>query len=194
MLRRMIGLMIGGLALMLGTGVAAAQDAYPPETPAAVTPCPGLGIAASGPLLPGATVDLTFTSGGFVDGATYSGSIDGDVALPPSEAAGGTVVFSNVVLPPTWQTDADHTASIIDVASGQVCGTVSFYVDVRGAIVERPAEEPRAVPVATAPPATGPLPATGSDSAGIVKAGAVLVAAGAGALLVARRRRTAVAA
>lgn len=154
---------------------ASAQD-YPGTVPvAAPAPC-SAAVTASDALVGGASAVVSstcsqLTAGLAVGGELHSSPID----LPVVTVVGNTASFP-VTLPADWDTAAYHTLTITNAASGRLLVNSEFYVDAAGKI--------------TAAPASGPLPRTGlSHAADLSKAAIVLLATGAAASVLARKRR-----
>lgn len=168
-------------ALALTSTSASAQD-YPPTPPTpsqACTPAP----SASAPMLPTAVVNIGIACGGIEGGNNYTGVLASTpITLPVTTAAADdSVVFTGVRLPADFELNARHTISLVDAGTGATLGSANFCVDGSGRI--------------TSCAATGTgknIPRTGSDLTGPgLRIGAGLLAVGAGALVVSRRRKAA---
>jgi hypothetical protein len=173
--RSMIAVAGAALAICLLAAPAASQD-YPGTTvPLGPVTCTG-SISASGALLPNASVDITATGSCLVGAGTVNGVLQSTpIALPTVPVTGSSATFP-VRLPADWELNAFHTISVTDADTGALLLTNRFYVDGKGRI--------------TSPPkAARGIPRTGSNSDDLAKGGIALVAVGAGALAVARRRK-----
>lgn len=167
-------------ALGLTAGMAQAQD-YPGTT--AVPACNAT-VSFNVPALPNATVTLTVTCNSLINGASLKGTLTSSpIALSASTVAGHAVSYAGVKLPADWETNASHTVTLADATSGVLAVNAKFYVNSAGKIVAAPT-------TATTLARTGASSRTGD----YVKSGIVLLALGAGAVRISRKRRTTVAA
>ena len=154
---------------------ASAQD-YPGTTAAPAPAACTATVSSSAPMLPNASVVVSGTCNLLTAGTVVHGTLNSTpIDLKTTTVVGSTASFP-VTLPANWDTKAFHTLTITNNASGRLLLNGQIYVDSAGKI--------------TAPPASTPLPRTGSShTADLSKAGIVLLAAGAAATLVARKRR-----
>lgn len=174
-----------GLALAAALSFAApagAQD-YPPTTPttappttattAPAAPCT-VTVSAEGNLVPGGAATIIGTCIRLVDGKLVDGTLNSTpIDLPTVKVVGNTAKFP-VTLPADFELKAFHTLNITDAATGQLLLNGRFYVNSSGQITSAPSG----------------IPVTGSNSTTpLASAGVVLLAAGAGAVVVARKRR-----
>jgi hypothetical protein len=180
-LRTLLAVTAVALAALALTSTSASAQDYPPTPPTpsqACTPVP----SASGPLLPGAVVNIGIACGGIEGGNSYTGILASTpITLPVTRAAADdSVVFTGVRLPADFELNARHTISLVDAGTGATLGSANFCVDGSGRITN-------------CQTGTGKnIPRTGSDLTGPgLRIGAGLLAVGAGALVVSRRRKAA---
>ncbi len=167
------------VVLVLTAPTARAQD-YPGTTPTTPTVSCLVSITIGAPLVPGGVVSITLGCSSIEAGTTYTGVLQSTpVALPATVAqSDGAVTFANVRLPTDFELGDHHAVSLVAQSSGASLGAATFYVDPTGRITAAPSAD------------TGGLPRTGADYVEpVLRWAGSLLAAGALALLVARRRR-----
>lgn len=163
------------LAFGVMAPAATAQD-YPGTTAApAPAPCT-VTVTSNLPLVPNAQVIISGTCLLLTDGTAVNGTFHSTpITLPTVKVVGNTASFP-VKLPADFDVKAFHTLTITNAATGRLLLNGQIYVDSTGKI--------------TKAPASTPLPRTGaSHTDDLLKVGVVLLAAGAGATVVARKRR-----
>jgi hypothetical protein len=162
------------VAFGVSGSVAGAQD-YPGTTASDVCTA---AISASAPLLANTSVVVKIDCNALIDGELVHGGLSSTpVDLGTAKVNGHSVSFS-VTLPGDWETNASHSATLRSVQTDALRASIKFYVNSSGAITAAPT-------TATSLARTGASSHTGD----YVKSGVVLLAAGAVAMRLSRKRR-----
>lgn len=170
--------MVSGMGL-LSVGTAVGQTTttgYNPGPPAGTDT--GATTLACDPLVANANASCTISDPDLTAGLKRGTGSSTPFSLGEATGVAGSVRFSNFKLPADYEKNANHSITVVDVATGRVQASKTFGVSASGAI--------------TAPiPATGNnLPKTGTDYVDpALKAGGALLVAGGAIVLVARRRK-----
>jgi hypothetical protein len=167
------------VAFGISGSVAGAQD-YPGTTAPAV--CTST-ITVSAPLLANTSVVINIGCATLINGEVVDGVLNSTpVQLGAATVKDHTASFS-VTLPGDWDTNASHSVTLRSVQTDALRASIKFYVNSAGAITAAPT-------TATTLARTGASTHTGD----FVKSGVVLLAGGAVALRLSRKRRHAPAA
>jgi hypothetical protein len=172
--RALVALAVAVLALGAGSSIAGAQD-YPGTTAPAV--CSAT-VTASAPLLANTSVVITVTCGTLINGESLDGVLNSTPVTLPAATVSNHAVSYSVTLPGDWDTNATHSVTLRSVQNDALRASIKFYVNGSGKIAPAPT-------TATTLARTGASNHTGD----FVKSGVVLLAAGAVALRVSRKRR-----